>query len=107
MEFDAPAVFEELFVKPFDELHQVLRNAKAHFDVDLGELGLTVCAHVLIAEALGDLEIAVHPSDHEQLLEDLRRFGKAVEIARIGARRDEKMSGAAGSGLAENGGLDF
>jgi hypothetical protein len=57
-----------------DQLEDVLARNEAHLDVDLGELGLTIAAGVLVAEALRDLEVLVEPRHHEDLLEQLRRL---------------------------------
>ena len=69
-------VTDELAPQPGDErLDQrldVLGVAEAHLDVELGELRLPVRPEVLVAEAAGDLEVALHAGDHEQLLEQLR-----------------------------------
>ena len=50
----------------------ILLVGEGHFKVDLRELGLTVGAEVLIAEAAGDLEIAVKAGIHQKLLIKLR-----------------------------------
>ena len=54
-------------------------------DVDLRELGLAVGAQVLVAEALGDLVVAVEAGDHQQLLEQLRRLRQREEHAVVHA----------------------
>jgi len=59
------------------DAEDVVHLREGHFEVDLGELGLAVGAQVLVAEAAGDLEVAVEAGDHEDLLEDLRRLGSA------------------------------
>jgi hypothetical protein len=41
-------------------------------DIDLGELRLPVGAQILVAEALGDLVVAIKAGHHQQLLEQLR-----------------------------------
>ena len=41
------------------------------FEVELGELELSVGAEVLVAVATGDLEVALDSGDHQQLLEKL------------------------------------
>jgi len=73
-----------------DPDHQVLDKAgdrglvdEAHLQVELGELWLPVAAGVLIAEAARDLEVAVEPADHQQLLELLRTLGQGVDGARL------------------------
>ena len=65
-----------------------------HLDVDLRELGLAIGAQVLVAEALDDLEVAVEPADHQDLLEDLRRLRQRVELARVHAARHEVVARA-------------
>ena len=62
-----------------DVLHQALVGLdhvvdldEGHLDVELGEVGLAVGAEVLVAEAAGDLVVALEPGDHQQLLEELR-----------------------------------
>ena len=52
-----------------DEVHHRLLGDEAHLEVELGELRLAVAAEVLVAEAAGDLEVAVDARDHEELLE--------------------------------------
>ncbi len=80
---------------------------EAHLEVDLGELELPVGALILIAETAGDLEVAIEAADHEDLLEDLRRLRQRVELARVDAAGNEKIAGALGRGLCEDGRLDF
>ncbi len=47
---------------------------KAHFEVDLREFRLAVCAQILITEASRNLEIFLDAADHEQLLVLLGRL---------------------------------
>ena len=65
---------------------------EGHLDVDLGELGLAVGAQVLVAEAAGDLEVAVEARDHQDLLEELRRLRQRVELARVDAAGHEVVA---------------
>ncbi len=67
---------------------------EAHLQIDLGELKLAVGALVLVAEAAGDLEVAVEAGDHEDLLEDLRRLREGVELAGMDAAGDQKIARA-------------
>ena len=60
------------------ELENVVLLDEAHLDVQLGELRLTVRAEVLVAVAAGDLVVALHAGDHQQLLEQLRALRKCV-----------------------------
>ncbi len=74
--------------------------------VDLRELGLAVGAQVLVAEALGDLVVAVEPRDHQQLLEQLRRLRQREELAGVDARRHEVVARALGRRLGQHRRLD-
>jgi hypothetical protein len=56
-------------------------SGNAHLEVELGELGLAVGTQVLVAHAARDLEVAVVPRDHQELLEDLRRLRQRIEVA--------------------------
>ena len=60
------------------ELEDVILLDEAHLDVQLGELRLAVRAEVLVAIAAGDLVVALHAGDHEQLLEQLRALRQGV-----------------------------
>ena len=76
-------------------------------EVDLGELGLAVGAEVFVAEAAGDLEVAVEAGDHEDLLEDLRRLRQRVEVAGVDAAGDEVVARAFGGGARHEGRFDL
>ena len=54
-------------------------------DIDLRELGLAVGAQVFVAEALGDLVVAVEARHHQQLLEQLGRLRQREEHAVVHA----------------------
>ena len=71
-----------------DREDQILGRER-DLEVDLRELRLPIGAQVLVAEALGDLEVAVHAGDHQDLLEDLRRLRQREELARVDAARHE------------------
>ena len=90
-----------------DNGEDVLLAREAHFQVDLGELKLAIGAQVFIAEAAGDLEIAVEARDHEDLLEDLRRLRQGVELAGMHAAGNQKIARALGRGLGEDGRFDL
>ena len=96
LEIDAEDVAPDLEDEPLDHAEDVVLVDERHLDVDLRELRLPVEAQVLVAEALDDLEVPVEPGDHVELLEELRALGERVELARMGPRRDEEVSGAAG-----------
>ena len=86
--------------------HVILLNER-HLKVDLGELRLTVGTQVLVAEAAGDLDVAVHAGQHEQLLVLLRRLRQGVELARMYTGRHEVVARALRGGLGEHRGLDL
>src|SRR2546425_12318505 len=73
-----------------DVVEHVVHLDERRLDVDLCELGLAVVAKILVAKAAGELEIAVQPRDHQQLLVDLGGLRQGVELARVHARRDER-----------------
>ena len=94
---------DELF-RRFD--HVVL-GTKTHLHVDLGEFGLSVGAQVLVAEAFGDLEIAIESAHHQKLFKELRRLRQGVKLAGMYAAGDEIVSGAFGGRFGQYGGFDF
>ena len=61
----------------------------------------------LVAEAAGDLEVAVEAGDHEDLLEDLRRLGQSVKAAGVDAAGNEVVARALGGGARHEGGFDL
>ncbi len=74
----------------------VLRH-EAHLHVELVELAIeAVGARVFVAEAGRDLEIAVEPGHHQQLLVHLRGLRQRVELARMQARGHEEVARAFG-----------
>ena len=80
---------------------------EAHLDVELGELGLAVGAVVLVPVAAGDLVVALHPRDHEQLLEQLGALGQGVPGTGRQSCGYEEVAGALGGGSGEGRGLDL
>ena len=73
----------------------VVLGDERHLQVDLGELRLPIDAQVLVPEALDDLEVALEPGDHEELLEQLRTLRQRIELPRVQAGGHEKVPGAA------------
>ena len=63
---------EEMTSHFLEEVDNVILIDETHLSVYLCKLWLTVCTKVLIAEALGYLEIAVETSHHQELLQCLR-----------------------------------
>ena len=80
--------FRELREHPVDHVfhhfEHVVLGGKRHLHIELVELaGGAVGTGVLVAEAGGDLEIAVEPGHHEELFELLGRLGQGIELARM------------------------
>ena len=90
-----------------ERAHDVVLVHEGHLDIDLGELGLTVGTQVLVAEALGNLVVALNATDHEQLLQKLRGLRQGVEVARLDAAGNDEVAGALGRGLEQGGRLDL
>ena len=65
-----------------DHADDVVGVDERHFQVELRELRLPVGPQVLVAEAAGDLHVAVVAGDHQDLLVELRRLRQRVERAR-------------------------
>ena len=85
---------EDVGDQPLVDLEHVVDVDERHLDVELGEVGLAVGAEVLVAEAAGDLVVALEPGDHQQLLEELRRLRQRVEGAALEPAGDEEVAGA-------------
>ena len=90
-----------------DDGADVGRIDKAHFQVELRELGLAVGAQVLVAETACDLEVALDAGDHEQLLELLRALRQRIELAGLQAAGHDKVARAFGRALEQNRRLDL
>ncbi len=85
---------EQLADHAFGDTDDVRFIEEAGLDVDLGELGLAISAKVFVAEALGDLIVAVETGNHQQLLEQLRRLRQGKEITGMGAARHQIVTRA-------------
>ena len=92
--------------QPLDQAVDVLLVDEGHLDVDLGELGLAVGAQILVAEATGELDVALESADHQNLLEQLGRLRKRVETAVVQAARHEIVAGALRRRASEHRRLD-
>ena len=96
---DLLALLFEMFEQPLQHRlnggEDVVLGDEAHLDVQLVEVGgRAVRAGVFIAETGRDLEVTVETCDLDQLLELLRRLGQGVELARMQARRHQKVARA-------------
>ena len=98
---------KDLLEHVFHQAHDVVIGHEAHLDVDLGELGLAVGAQIFVAEAPRNLVVALHAAHLRELLEQLRRLGQGVELARVHARGHDEVARAFRRRLAQDRGLDF
>ncbi len=89
------------------EVDHVVLGDERHLDVELGELRLPVGPEVLVAVAAGDLVVALHAADHQQLLEQLRRLRQRVPAAGLQPHRDQEVAGALRRGPGQRRGLDL
>ena len=64
-------LFEHFANHDLGAILHVLLLHEGHFDIELSELRLTVCAQVFITEAARNLVIAVHARHHQELFEQL------------------------------------
>src|SRR5699024_8792861 len=74
---------------------------------ELGELGLTVRAEVLVAVAAGELEVLLDAADHEQLLEQLRGLRQRVPGAGGEPGGDQEVAGPLRGRTGQRRGLDL
>src|SRR5690606_20194184 len=70
----------------------VLLVHEAHFNIYLSVFRLPVATGVLVAEAVGKLEIFVEAGDHQNLLEKLRTLRQSVKIAGVNSRRNKEVA---------------
>ena len=64
-------LFPDVREAAFDHVQDVVLADERHLQVQLGELRLAIGALVLVAIAANDLEVAIHPGHHQQLLVEL------------------------------------
>ena len=99
--FEVPNLAQNLGHELVEHFHDFVLVDERHFDVDLREFRLTVSAEVFVTEALGNLEVAVHAGNHQELLVLLRRLREGVELARVHTGRHEVVTCAFRSGFAK------
>jgi len=91
----------------FHHVDDVVALDERHLDVDLCEFRLAIGAQVLVAEAAGDLVVALDAAHHEHLLELLRALRQRVELAGVRAARHDVVARALGRGVCQDRRLDF
>ena len=105
-QLDADRRLEHLADHALEHRADLLLGQERGLDVDLRELGLAVGAQVLVAEALGDLVVAVEAGHHQQLLEQLRALRQREELAFVDAARHQVVARAFGRALGQHRRLD-
>ena len=98
---------EDALHKALVHRHDVLLINEGHLHVDLGEFRLTVGTQVFIAEAAGNLHIAVKAGAHQNLLIKLGGLGQGVEFALLHTAGYQIVTGTLRRRLDENRGLDL
>ena len=76
------------------------------FNINLGKFWLAVGTQIFVAEAFGDLVVAVVASNHQHLLVDLGRLGQGEEMPVVYAAGHEVVARAFGGGFAQHGGFN-
>ena len=87
--------------------HDVVLGGEGALHIELHELELAVGPEVLVAQAAGDLEVAVEAAHHEELLGQLRALRERVELAVVEPRRDRELPRPLGGGRPQQRRLDF
>ena len=100
-------LLEKMACHILEEHDDILLVDERHLAVDLCELRLSVGPEVFVAEALGDLEITVEATDHEQLLQRLRALRQGVELSRVHARGHYEVASPLGCRPDEYGCFHF
>ena len=106
LDLDVEALAPDPQHRPFHQREQLLAVREGHLDVELRQLLQPVGAQILVPEAARDLEVALEPGDHEQLLVGLRRLRQREEAAWLESRRDDEVARALGSLLGQDRRLD-
>src|SRR5437773_1900304 len=79
---------------PLDHRYHLVPIDKGHLQIDLREFRLPVVAQVLVTEAPGNLIVAIRPTHHEHLLEELGRLREGEETPWIHATGHQVISRA-------------
>ena len=106
-QLDALRPPEDLDDEALHDGQEVVAVEERRLDVDLAELRLAVGAQVLVPEAADDLEVALEPAHHQDLLEELWGLGQGVEAPAGQTARDEEVPGALRGRAREHRRLDL
>ena len=104
---DSLRFLEDRFDESLAQFEDLILAEEGALDVDLGEFRLAVGPEVLVAEAPGNLVVALDAADHEELLEELGALGKGVELPLLRPARDEVVAGPFRGREVEARGLDL
>ena len=74
------------------ERQDVLLGHERRLDVELRELELAIGTQVLVTHASGDLVVAIEPTDHQQLLGQLRALGQHIERTMVQPARHGELT---------------
>ena len=103
---DAAAVgefLEDAVKHRFDCCENIVLRDEAHFEIELIEFaGASIRTGILVAETRRNLEIAIKPRHHQQLLEHLRRLGEGVEFAGMNTARHQIVACALGAARGQD-----
>ena len=89
-------LFKQVAGHLLEDIEHILLVGKGHLTVYLCKLRLAVSTQVLVAEALGNLEITVEARDHQQLLQRLGTLRQGIELAWIHSRWHHEVAGSLG-----------
>src|SRR5690606_39006483 len=104
---DAVKTWQKIGWQSFKYVQDILLLDKGHFAVDLRKFRLSVCTQIFITETFYDLKIFVHTTDHQELLECLRRLGQGIKLTLIHARWHHKVTCSFWSGFDQIWRFDF
>ena len=72
--------------------HDIFLADKCHLHINLRKLRLTICAKILIAEALSNLVVALNATNHQQLLQQLWRLWQCIEVSTLHSGGDQEVT---------------
>ena len=88
----AANLLEQVTSHLLEEVDDIILVNETHLAVNLSKLRLTVSTKVLITEALGNLEVTVKASHHQELLQGLRTLRKSIELSWVHTRRNDEIA---------------
>src|SRR4030095_15031757 len=73
----------------FNQVVDLVERSKAHLNVELFELRLTIRAEIFVTKTVCDLEVLIQSRDHAQLFEELRRLRQCKELPGLDTSRHD------------------